>query len=144
MWGTSRLTSPFLIMEIINPVRAKSGYIEVERHDKYGKRKPQKTRQHITLGAGMFSGKEMEKVMQETAKDLGVSEDAIHIETYKKGEAPIEANPRHRGLGHNWDKPVNEATHVPRATKEIRVRTVFSGWEPPTPEELEEFERRKA
>ena len=75
-------------MEIIKPVRAKSGYIEVERKDKYGNRKPQKVKQHIVVGGGMFSGKEMEHQMQEVADELGVSEDQIRVDTYQDGAAP--------------------------------------------------------
>lgn len=114
------------------PVRAKSAYVEVERKDKYGERKPRKVKQHIDIGAGMFSGKEMEKIAVEKAKELGVPEDAIKIETYKKGEAPLEVNPRHRGLGHRWSKRPTEATDVTPKKPEIRTRTTFSGWGPGT------------
>lgn len=82
--------------EISPGVRAKSGYIEVKRKRKDGK--VVKTRQHQVASQGMFSAKEMEKVMQDVAKDAGVSEDQIRIETYQHGKAPIEANPRHRGI----------------------------------------------
>lgn len=130
-------------------VRAKSMYVEVEREDKYGNRKPMTTKQHITVSAGMFSGKEMEKMAQEQAKELGISEDRIKIETYQNGEAPMEANPRHRGFGNRFKKVGDEAVETTPAKAEIRTRTVFQGITlPNTPEELEvylaEFEARKA
>lgn len=77
-------------------VRAKSGYIAVERKDKGGN-VHQEHRAHQVASMGMFSAKEMEKVMQQVAKEVGASEDQIRIETYEHGESPLEVNPRHRG-----------------------------------------------
>lgn len=82
--------------EISTGVRAKNGYIEVEKTDKAGRK--YKGREHMVASSGMYSGKEMEKVMREVAADVGASEDQIRIETYQSGEAPIEVNPRHRGI----------------------------------------------
>lgn len=83
--------------EISPGVRARSGYIETKRVDKGGRVHKAKT--HQVVSQGMFSAKEMEKEMQRIAADVGASEDQIRIETYRNGEAPIESNPRHRGLG---------------------------------------------
>lgn len=107
-------------MEIIKPTRAKSGYIEVERKDKYGNRRPQKVRQHIVVGGGMFSGKEMEHQMREVAQELGVSEDQIRVDTYKNGEAPIETNPRHRGFNQRFEKRPSEPREVKREASRPR------------------------
>ena len=82
--------------ELIKPTRAKVGYIETRRLNKGGK--VVKARDHVLTSQGMHSAKEMEKEMIKIAKDVGASEDQIRIETFKNGEAPIESNPRHRGL----------------------------------------------
>lgn len=125
--------------EIINPLRAKSAYVEVERADRYGKRKPRKVKQHIVVNGGTMSGKEMEHTAIEMAKELGVDESKVKIETYAKGEAPVEVNPYHRGMAKNWNKQVSEPTEV-IAKKEIRVRRVFNGWSfPKTEEEMAEY-----
>lgn len=128
-------------------VRAKSISIEVPREDKYGQRTPSKVRQHVIPSKGMFSAKEAEKVGAELAKELGVSEDTVKIETYKKGEAPLEVNPRHRGTGHHWDKRPSEATEV-KQKPFIKLRRVFGGCDLPKTEEekaayIAEFEERK-
>ena len=81
--------------EIVKEVRAKSGYIEGLRMDKAGR--INKTKTHQVASNGMHSAKEMESLMREVAADVGASEDKIRIETYKHGESPLEANPRHRG-----------------------------------------------
>lgn len=134
-------------MEINVPTRAAYGYIEGTRADKAG-RKPQKVKTNIVPSKGMFSTKEMEQQMIEVAKDVGASEDQIRVVPYKQGKAPMEANPRHRGLGTHWDKRPSEPREVKR--KEfIKPRRVFSGVAlPKTPEEVEaaiaEFEARKA
>lgn len=112
-------------MEIIKPTRAKAGYIEVERKDKYGNRKPQKVKQHIVVGGGMFSGKEMERTMRDVAEDLGVSEDQIRVQTYKDGEAPMESNPRHRGMGQNYNKRPSQPREVKK--QESRPRKYWFG-----------------
>ena len=136
-------------MELItNKVRAKSISIAVEREDKYGKRKPSKTRNHIVPSAGMFSADEAEKIGRDMAAELGVDESRVKIDTYRKGEAPLEVNPRHRGLGHHWDRRPSEPTEVV-SRKPPLVRRVFGGiFIPKTPEEVAaveaEFEARKA
>ena len=123
--------------DILQPIRAKSVSIATERVDKYGKRRNSKTRNHIVPLHGMATAKEAEKIGRDMANELGVSDDRVIVETYKKGEAPIEANPRHRG----WSTRVEQ----PRKQREIvapvfqRVRNVFSfGWNPlsATPEEV--------
>lgn len=134
--------------EIMKRTRAKSMWVEVEREDKYGERKPQKVKQHITISGGLHSGKEMEQLAKEQAEAYGVSEDKIHIETYKNGESPIEVNPYHRGKAHNWSKRVSEATETTVRERPQRVRTTFGGVDlPKTPEEvqrvIDEFEERK-
>ena len=130
---------------ITQQVRAKSISIDVDRVDKAG-RKPGKSRQHIVPSAGMFSAKEAEKVGRDMAAELGVSEDRVRIETYRKGEAPLEVNPRHRGLGTHWDKRPSEAREV-KASRPLRVRHVFSGGLPSTPAEwlayVTDFNKRK-
>lgn len=83
-------------MEISPGVRAKVGYIEVKRRDKGGR--VVKARDHVLTSQGLFSAKELEKEMINIAKEVGASEDQIRIETYNLGEAPIEVNPRHRGI----------------------------------------------
>lgn len=82
--------------EISMGVRAKVGYIETRRKDKTGR--VVKARDHVVSSQGMFSAKEIEKEMQQVAKEVGASEDQIRIETYRHGDSPLEVNPRHRGL----------------------------------------------
>lgn len=121
----------------IVPVRAKSGWIEVDRIDNGGR--TIKSKAHVVASHGMFSGKEMEGVMRDVAADLGVSEDRIHVDTYAKGQAPLETNPRHRGLGLRTTAPVKKQTEY-IAVKPIKVRATFSGWAAPsTPEEMEAY-----
>lgn len=132
---------------ITNQVRAKSIAVKVPREDKYGERNPSEVRQHIIPSKGMFSAKEAEKIGMELAKELGVSDDSVVVETYKKGEAPMEVNPRHRGLGHHWDKRPSEPREVKQKVFQ-KVRTVFAGIDLPKTEEerqalIEEFEARK-
>lgn len=82
--------------EIIHPVRAAYGYIETKRVDKGGR--VHAAKDQLTASHGVFSAKEMEQVMREVAKDVGASEDQIRVVPYQKGQAPIESNPRHRGI----------------------------------------------
>ena len=111
--------------ELIDPVRAKAGYIATTRVDKAGRVVP--ARDHVVVSKGIYSGKEMERAMREVAAEVGAPESAIRIETYKKGEAPIEANPRHRGIAHSFEakKPT---VHDPRAVN--ATKTVFGGFGP--------------
>lgn len=125
---------------ITEQVRAKSVSISLPREDKGGRVKD--VPQHVIPMKGMFSAKEAEKVGLDLAKELGVSDDSVRVETYKKGEAPMEANPRHRGYGHHWDKQPSEAREVV-TNKPTKVRRVFSGWTPMTPEEIEQFYANK-
>lgn len=131
--------------EIVVPVRAKEMYVETERVDKYGVRKPSKVRQHITLSDGMYSAKEMERMIPEVAQEYGVSEDRVKIEAYQKGEAPLEVNPRHRGIPPRMERP--KTTHEVKPREFQRVRRVFAGGLPQTPEEwaahVAEFEARR-
>lgn len=120
----------------IVPVRARRGYIETKRYRKDGA--VVKAKQHVVGGmGGVYSAKEMEKEMQRVAAEVGASEDDIRIETYARGEAPVEVNPVHRGLAKRWDRP-SRPTEVAPSKPFQRVRTQFTGWSPPTPEELEE------
>jgi hypothetical protein len=106
--------------EISPGVRAKNGYIEVKRRDKGGR--VVKARDHVITSQGMFSGKEMETEMRRVAEDVGASEDQIRIETYQLGDAPIEANPRHRGI-------------PPATFSKGERRRMFSGFNPATDRE---------
>lgn len=127
--------------EVVVPLRAKAGYIEVKRRDKGGRIR--RAKQHMVVSEGMYSAKEMEGVMRQVAKEVGASEDQIRIDVYKKGRAPVEANPRHRGRATQFEK----RRGVVQTEQPIRVRTVFTGC-PSTPEEwaehVAEFERRQA
>lgn len=79
----------------INPgIRAEAGWIETKRTDKAGR--VVKAKDHVVASQGMHSADEMEKIMREVAKDVGADESQIRISTFQRGEAPIEANPRHR------------------------------------------------
>lgn len=81
-------------MEIIIPTRAEAGYVMVEKIDKAGRRKLVKD--EILPSYGMHSSAEMEREMRIAAESAGVSEDAIRIQTYKRGDEPTTVNPRHR------------------------------------------------
>ena len=109
--------------EIVIPTRAAYGYIEGKRADRYGDRKNQSVKTNIVPSKGMFSTKEMEGVMREVAADAGASEDQIRIVSYPKGEAPMEANPRHRRSEyHSIHKRPSEPTEVrPRQDYQKRV-----------------------
>jgi carbamoylphosphate synthase large subunit len=76
-------------------VRAKCGYIEVERRDKMGR--IVKARQHVVPSQGMYSADEMHREMLRIAAEVGADESQVRVETYEKGAAPLEVNPRHRG-----------------------------------------------
>ena len=129
-------------------VRAKSVSIAVERKSKNPDAKPIKTRQHTVALGGMATAKEAEKIGIQLAEELGVSEDRIIVDTYKKGEAPIESNPRHRRSGyHSFNKLPSEPTEVKRKPF-IRQRHSWSGIELPKSEAekeayIAEFEARK-
>ena len=125
----------------IIPVRAKAGYIAQERYDKAGRVVP--ARNHVVSATGgVMSGKEMERVMREVAADVGADESQIRVETYAKGEAPVEANPRHRGIPPRLERKTNHTIRKPH------VRTLWSGGIPQTPEEwaayVADFEARRA
>ena len=75
--------------------RAKAGYIKTTRIDKAGRTVP--ARDHVVVGAGTFTADEMHKAMLDVAHEVGADESAIGIEVYKKGQSPVDANPRHRG-----------------------------------------------
>lgn len=113
--------------EIIIPTRAKRGYIETTRVDKGGR--TVKAKDHLFVSAGMHSTKEMEQVMIKVAKDVGASENQIRVESFNKGEALIEANPRHRGYGTRWERSTTER-QVGQA-KESYQRKAWGGWSAP-------------
>jgi hypothetical protein len=126
--------------EIVHETRAKSGWIEVKRKDKGGR--TVKARDEMITSQGMMTAKEMERELETICEEKGYSTDQIRMETFQHGDAPIEANPRHRGLGHRWEKrPTEEVDHKPKVFQ--KVRTQFTGWSPPTPEELAAFEAAK-
>ena len=125
--------------EVTIPVRGKRISVIGERADKYGKRKPSKVRTDSMPVAGMYSGKELERMVPEFAQLHGVSEDQVRVETYEHGEAPTETNPRHRVENQNWDRPTGDQVREVRADQPTRVRRVFSGMSiPQTPEEWEQ------
>ena len=131
---------------ITEQVRAKSVSIAVNRVDKVGKRKNAKTRNHIVPLHGMASAKEAEKIGRDMANELGVSEDRVIVETYKKGQAPMESNPRHRIEVPRWNRPrqVREVVSKPFQV----VRRVFSANTPKTDAEWQAhvdafYERQK-
>lgn len=134
-------------MELItDKVRAKSVSIAVERVDKVGKRRNARTRNHIVPLAGMTTGDEAVKIGRDMAKELGVDESRVNVELYKKGEAPMEANPRHRGSATRWERPSDTREVKPRAFQ--RIRNVFTSNTPSTPAEwqahVDEFYARRA
>ena len=110
------------------PVRAKAGYIEVKRRDKGGRIRTAK--QHMVASEGMHTAKEMEHVMREVAKEVGADESQIRIDTYKQGQAPIEANPRHRGFATRYERKTG-VVNPPKYEKHL-----FTG-APQSPEEWE-------
>lgn len=114
-------------MELVKETRAKTGYIEGERRRKDGS--IVKTRQHVVVSEGMHSTKEMEKVMRDVARDVGADESRIRIEAYKHGEAPIEANPRHRGRQPSLERRSDTIREV-KPTQEKPARRVWGGWSP--------------
>ena len=128
--------------EVVIPVRAKVGYIEEKRRRKDGSVVP--ARQHIVPSYGMYSANEMEGVMRQVATEVGADESQIRIETYQRGDAPIEANPRHRGT-----QPRTTAHHgrPVSAAAPHRTRTLWAGGTPQTPEEwaayVADFEARR-
>ena len=113
------------------PVRAKAGYLEVTRKNKYGKEVAAKD--HMVVSEGMHSAKEMEKIMVGIAHEQGISEDAIRIDTYKAGRAPIESNPRHRGSLPRISR--NTEVKTPQPPGPYKPRRLFTGGTPRTPEE---------
>lgn len=118
----------------IVPVRAKRGYIETKRYRKDGQ--IVRSKQHVVGGmGGVYSAKEMEVEMRRVAAEVGASEDDIRIETYERGEAPVEVNPMHRGAPKSFRSTTKAREIVQKPFQ--RVRTQFTGWSPPTPEELE-------
>jgi hypothetical protein len=104
-------------MEIVKEARAKNGYLMTKRRRKDGSVVAAKD--HMVASQGMFSAKEMEREMRHVADDVGASYDQIRIETYQHGEAPIEANPRHRGI-------------EPSMFQNGERRKMFSGFNPKT------------
>lgn len=119
--------------EINVSARGKRLYVEVEREDKYGKRKPSKVRQDSMPVAGMYSAKELERMIPDYAQLHGVPESAVKVEAYEHKDAPLETNPRHRGEGTRWDRP--KKTQEVVTNRPIRVRKVFTGGIPQTEEE---------
>lgn len=114
--------------EIVKETRAKVGYIVGERKDPNGK--IVRTRQHVVPSEGMHSTKEMERVMRDVARDVGASEDQIRIEAYPHGEAPIEANPRHRGQPRPSFEKRSDTIREIKQTNERPPRRVWGGWSP--------------
>ncbi len=97
-------------------VRAKSAYIKTKRRTKDGRIVAAKD--HMQVSAGMHSAKEMEKFMVEYADAVGADHSQIVVEAYQNGEAPITANPRHRGYV---------------------SQNVFTGWTPMSEEEIDRW-----
>lgn len=97
--------------EISMGVRAKAGYVLVDRVGKDGK--VHQAKDHVVVSDGMYSAKELEREMTRVAESEGLSADRVRIETYDKGETPPnEVNPRHRGLGQRY-------TRLPDTEREI-------------------------
>ena len=101
--------------EVIHPTRAKSGWIETTREDKSGRKV--KARDHMLASQGMLTTKEMEKEMMQVADDVGATYDQIRVEYYQNGDAPIDANPMHRG------RPARQAMF-----KHGERHAMFTGW----------------
>lgn len=101
--------------EVVTPARAKVGYIATKRYDKAGRVKPAKDA--IVPFKGMMTTKEAERVMRDVAEEHGADPSQIRLESYADtAEAPMSVNPRHRG------RP--------------GAGSLWTGWSPPTPEEL--------
>ena len=113
--------------EIIKPTRGKVGYIETRRRDNGGR--VVKARDHVVVSKGMFSTKELEREMVEVAKSVGADESQIRIEAYQDGKAPMEANPRHRGLGNDYQRHPSSAPRA-KESRESRPRKYWGGWSP--------------
>lgn len=75
------------MLEFTKETRAKRGYILT----------PDGKKDHMVVSEGMFNTKEMERVMADVAEDVGADKSDIRVEYYNHGDAPISANPRHRG-----------------------------------------------
>lgn len=108
-------------------VRAKAIYMEDERTDKAGR--VHKVRQHVMPMEGMYSGAEAEHEAIRMARDLGVDESKMRVETYARGKAPMEANPRHRGLPRafeNRERTKQMVRHDQQDEMEVRQRHSFS------------------
>lgn len=73
-------------MDFTKETRAKRGWIETPNG-----------RDHMVASEGMFSTKEMEREMSNIAEEVGADKSQIRIEYYNHGDAPIGANPAHRG-----------------------------------------------
>ena len=117
-------------MQINIPTRAKSGYIETERIDKSGRKV--KARDHMVASQGMLTTKEMEKEMMQVADEEGHSYDKIRIEYFNKGDAPIGANPMHRG------RPARQTMY-----RHGERNLMFTGWSAMTEAEIAEWYRRQ-
>lgn len=102
------------MVEVVKGTRAERGYIAIKRKNKYGKEVP--AQDHAVVSNGMFSTKEMERVMQDVAQEVGASEDQIRIEAYPDGKAPIIGNPR-----------LNIPPHMVIRGKRTQV---WGGWSP--------------
>lgn len=114
-------------MELVKETRAKVGYIEGQRVRKDGS--IVRTKQQIVASEGMHSTKEMEQVMIQVAKDVGAPEDAIRIESYAHGAAPIEANPRHRGRQPSLTRRSDSIQEISNQNNKPS-RRVWGGWSP--------------
>ena len=117
------------MVEIVKETRAKVGYFATKRIDKGGRLVDAK--QDIVVSAGAFSTKEMEKEMLRIADDTGSDPNKIRIESYKHGEAPIEANPRHRGVGKSFSKHSDNIVETTEKPKHYAPK-VWGGWEDPS------------
>lgn len=106
--------------EILIPTRAKAAHIATKRYTKTpwrdGTPRVAPARDAVTPIGGMLTGRETERLMAETARDYGADEAQVVVETYKRGDEPIEVNPRHRGRAGSSG--------------------VYSGFSAPTPEEM--------
>lgn len=109
--------------EIIIPTRAKGAYIKTQRYTKTpwrdGTPRVAPARDAVTPIGGMMSARETEKMMANVAAEHHADESQVVIETYKRGEEPIEVNPRHRGRAGSTSQ--------------------WTGWSAPTPEEMSHY-----
>lgn len=113
--------------EVSMGVRAKGGYILVDRKGKDGR--VHQAKDHVVFSDGMYSAKELERELVRVAESEGISPDRVRIETYDRGETPpYEVNPRHRGLGPRYSRLPDTEREVKRP--ESRERTVWSGFGP--------------